>query len=109
MTEPDTEGPDHTPLERVVRILAEDAALRPVLIVVVLTLGTFVAGGVLLALRSANLFAMAGIAGLVLMTFIAVDGEIRTARRMTLGVWAIASVWLAALAIGLTLVWIGAF
>ena len=47
--------------------------------------------------------------GLVLMTFMALDGEIRTARRMTPGVWAIASVWLAAGAIALVLVSIGAF
>ena len=109
MPEPDADGPNTTPLERVVRELIDDPALRPVLIVAVLILGTFLAGGILLALRGANLFAMAGIAGAVLMTAIAVDDEIRTTRRMTLGVWALASIWLAAALVALTLVRIGAF
>ncbi len=109
MPEPDADGPNTTPLERVVRVLIDDPALQPVLIVAVLILGTFLAVGILLALRGANLFAMAGIAGAVLMTAIAVDDEIRTTRRMTLGVWALASIWLAAALVALTLVRIGAF
>lgn len=105
----DTGKPAPTPLERAVRTLAEDTALRPVLIVVVLVLGTFVAGGLLLALRAANLFAMAAIAAMVFLTLLVLDGEIREARRVTLAVWAIASVWVAALAIAALFVSIGAF
>ena len=90
-------------------MLIEDIALRPVLIVVLLILGTFVAAGVLLALGNRNIFAMAGIAGLALLTTFAVDNEIRSARRVTLGVWAIAGVWLAAAAIGTLLFKIGVF
>ena len=52
---------------------------------------------------------MAGIAGLTLMTFAGIDGEIRAAKRITAGVWAIASVWIAAAAIGFTMVSLGAF
>lgn len=101
--------PDTSGLSKAVLALAGDAALRPVLIVVVLITGTVVAGGVLLALRAANIFAMAAVAGMALMTFAALDGEIRTARRVTPGVWAIASIWLAAALVGSALVAIGAF
>ena len=101
--------PKPTPLERAVRTLTSDAALRPVLIVVVLVLGTFLAGGVLLALGNRNLFAIAGVSALVLLTLLGIDNEVRQARRITAGVWAIASVWGAAALIGLTLLWIGAF
>ena len=98
-----------TPFERVVLTMTDDPGLRPVLLVVVLIAGTFVSFGVILALRQANLFAMAGIAGLTLMTFAGIDGEIRAAKRITAGVWAIASVWIAAAAIGFTMVSLGAF
>ena len=66
MSEADDEQ-STTPLERILRPLVEHPALRPLLIVVVLILGTFVAGGVMLALRNRNLFAMLGIAALVLL------------------------------------------
>lgn len=105
----EAEDPKSTPLERAVRALVSDVALRPVLIVVVLVLGTFVAGAVLLALGGGNIFAMAALAGMALLTAMAIDGEIRSTRRMTLGVWAIASVWLAAALIGFVLSAIGAF
>ena len=98
-----------TAFERVVLTLTDDPGLRPVLIVVVLIAGTFISFGVILALRHANLFAMAGIAGLVLMTFVGIDGEVRHAKRITAGVWAIASMWIAAAIIGFTMVSIGAF
>ena len=109
MSEPNGEEPRTTPLERMVRVLVEDAALRPVLIVIVLILGTFVAGDVLLALGSRNVFALVGLAGLVLLTLLAIDNEVRSARRVTLGVWAIASIWVAAAVVGATLRAIGAF
>ena len=109
MTNFDADDPKSTPLERAVRVLVGDAALRPVLIVVVLILGTFVAGAILLALDNRNIFAMAGLAGMALLTAMAIDGEIRSARRMTLGVWAIASIWLAAALISVVLSAIGAF
>lgn len=109
MPDSDTNEPKSTPLERAVRVLISDAALRPVLIVVVLILGTFVGGAVLLALSGGNLFAMAGLAGMVLLTAMAIDGEVRSTRRITLGVWAILSVWFAAALVGAVLSTIGAF
>ena len=95
--------PDLGAADRIVRTLASDPTLRPLAIVILLIAGTFLAGAVLVALRARNLFAIAGLFLLVLMTLHVLDGA-RRQGGMLPTTWALVAVWVttAAIAIGLS-------
>jgi hypothetical protein len=104
----DERDEDRAPMDRAVMALVSDPSLRPLAIVCLLVLGTFLSGAVLLALSSRNPYAGAALFILVLMTVRLLDEDRRRGALMP-STWAVLALWLTTALISVGMVAAGLF
>ena len=95
MSESRPARPEPGPLDRLVRAALGDSALLPVLISVALVAGTLLACALLIAIRSGNPAALAGLVILGMASVFAMEGDLRS-RRLGPGTQVLALLWLLA-------------
>lgn len=108
--DPNKDENDETPrgFEEHLLVYVRDASLWPVLTVVVLIAGTLGASVIIYALELRDLFALAAISLLLVMSGHALWGDIR-ARRLGAASWITATLWGASLGIAALARMIGVF
>lgn len=100
MSESGPARPEPSPLDRLIRAVLDDSGLLPVLISVALVAGTLLACALLIAIRSGNPAALAGLVILGMANIFMMEGDLR-ARSLGPGARAIFLLWLLAAIIAL--------